>query len=194
MKKSLSLFLTICSLLLLSAKFSIAQTDEEWTPKTPFDTALARKMLDPGTATITGVAYRRANTLKKNKVEYIIVTLYPVTPYFVELQQLRKKAKSWSDLIKMSAVAHKYRIETKTDAKGNFTFSEMKPGKYYLEASMPYSLSGQYTEKIGSVSDNAGNTVTVSGPTQTYNVNLSHEAEKYVEITKEGETVTIKLN
>lgn len=70
----------------------------------------------------------------------------------------------------------------------------MKPGKYFLEANMPYSLSGTYIEKIGSASDNAGNTITISGPTQSYNVDLAPLAEKYVEITKEGETISIKLN
>lgn len=56
----------------------------------------------------------------------------------------------------MDRNAMRYRIEAITNSDGEFTFPNMKPGKYYLYGSMDYSLNYNYNKYTGSGYDNYG--------------------------------------
>jgi hypothetical protein len=167
--------------------------------KTPFDTAQARRQLARGTGTIKGVAFTRPNDntafhiktgkLLANKMK---IVLMPVTPYLLEFLDLKKKENPKKlKFAYMSPQAWYFRLEAITNSTGEFTFPEMKPGKYYLEAVLNWSQGGTYNKYTGSAYNGYG-TTNYYTPT-SYTVNHADLLTKFVEVTKEGEIVEIKL-
>ena len=163
----------ITVLLSLSTINALAQKPLEiMQPKGEFNIELAAKMLNEGTAEIKGYTSYEERTpigIKVGETVYgrrgVIVTLYPLTPYLEEYLSLKKRNKSGKRLATISRVAGSFRIEAKIySAKGEFLFTGLLPGKYYLE-SMVHFASGIGGKEVSGV----------------------------VEITKEGETVNCKL-
>ncbi len=119
-------------------------------PQTAFDEASTRRQLEPGTITLRGNAATKANKVGSSFIKHFttlyparpgtVVTLYPYTPYFEEWYKLRKSLAKGGKLAVMSPLAYSYRIVTKvTDAKGNFEFTQLQPGRYYLEAVIAFT-------------------------------------------------------
>lgn len=121
-------------------------------PSLPFDEAATAHALEPGAASVRGVASTKSNTIGQGESilrslakSYLAprgttVTLFPATPYFEEWYALRKKHRDGKKLAVMSNLAYSYRIVTKVvDNQGNFEFRGLKPGKYYLEASIVFT-------------------------------------------------------
>lgn len=146
-----------------------AQSKTYILPGTYFDEEAAKAALQPGKSAIRGVAYTRGfkdTSLvpdrgilgKLNKIgpkqfarRGTIVTLFPLTPYFQEYLELRSKYKSGGKKVAViSPEAYEYRITTEVvDDKGNFQFTNLKPGKYLIEATVSYMKNGVGSEQVG---------------------------------------------
>lgn len=133
-------------------------------PGTYFDKNVAANALAPGNSAIRGVAYTKGSQnskrfqilldkLGKKKLARrgTIVRLFPLTPYFQEYLELRSKYKpSGKKIAVITPEAYKYRIETAVvDDNGNFQFTNLKPGKYLLEAEVTYTKTGTASEQVG---------------------------------------------
>lgn len=142
-------------------------------PTQQFDAKMAAAMLAQGNSQIAGVAYYEGRTLvgiKSEETVYAregtIVSLYPLTTYLEEYLKLKGKNKEGKQIASINPEAASYRVEVKIiNAKGEFAFSGLKPGKYYLlsEVYFPSGIS-------------------------------SREVSEVVEITSNGETVKCKLS
>lgn len=163
MNKKLSFILLIC--VVFSVYGSVqAQRKTYILPGTYFDKDLAANALAPGNAAIRGVAYTKGSQnskrlqilldkLEKKKLARrgTIVRLFPLTPYFQEYLELRSKYKpSGKKIAVITPEAYKYRMETTVaDDNGNFQFTNLKPGKYLLEADVTYTKTGTVSEQVG---------------------------------------------
>jgi hypothetical protein len=168
--------------------------------KTPFDTTEAKTALALGKGTIKGVAAIKPRDVsvldrwheKKIYANKITIMLFPVTPYLLEYLELRKKENPKK--LKFAYIdpnCLRYRLEAVTNSTGEFTFPNMKPGKYYLEAILPWQRSGSYNKYTGYADDGYGRTNYYTP--QYYVNNYNTLITKFVEVEKEGETVEIKL-
>lgn len=119
-------------------------------PQTEFDFKLAAEMINAGNSQIIGKAlFETKAGLIGRKIEpdtYAkrgnVVTLYPITPYFQEFLELRKKDKKDRQMAAISREANSFRVLTKVYSDtGDFKFVGLKPGKYFLECFV-YYLSG----------------------------------------------------
>lgn len=165
-------------------------------PEVAFDSVQAKKMLAKGTATIKGIAFTKAKNNMGFKAgvriyaNQIRVVLLPVTPYFEAWYQLRKDKENLKKrrYIYLSNDAYKYRLEAITNSDGEFTFPEMRPGKYFLQGFLGWTYKGSYNEYVGS-----------RGQTDYYQqkqYSVSHEdrIEEFVEVKENGEIVKVKLH
>lgn len=139
-------------------------------PQTTFDFKLATDMLNSGSSTIKGKILFETKTgfFTKDKTWGKAgnkVSIYPITPYFNEFLELRKKDKKDKRMASISREANSFRIETKVySVEGDFMFAGLKPGKYFIEGFV-FFLGG------------------VGG----------YQVEGIVEISTEGETVEAKI-
>lgn len=108
----------------------------------------------------------------------ITVRLYPVTPYLEEYLKLKKKEDpSKLRFVYMHEIPKQYRLEAITNSSGDFTFPNLKPGKYYLEADLEYRRNYRDDFDPSYV---------------TYSLH-NKKLEKVVDIKKPNEVKTIKL-
>lgn len=170
-------------------------------PTRKFDSIVAKKALALGKGKITGVAFTRTKNGYGMKVgqkvlaNKILIQLFPVTPYFEEYYSLWKdKSKNnpkKNRYVYMDTQAYRYRLEAVTNSSGEFTFPDMKPGKYYLWANLDYSRSYSYNQYTGSGYDGYGR-IDYYSPS-SYNKNFSEFLELFVEVKADGEIVNVKL-
>ncbi|MBZ4189394.1 hypothetical protein [Niabella beijingensis] len=159
-------------------------------PEATFDSAMALSMLAKGTASIKGqVSIKPRNQFggkaplaKSYLGSNMVVSLFPVTPYLEKWYQYRQQREGKTIIIAMSPLAYQSRIDTKTDDKGYFKFTELKPGKYFLQTyfDVDYTADGGY-----SVSRNQF---------YTKEVHYTERIEKFVEIRNGEDPVNVKLN
>lgn len=127
---------TCCILIFLLCFYfnAKAQRNIEYVlPTASFDKEETYKMLDKGNGSIEGtISFKKRGYV--NYPGYLEkVLLYPVTPHLTEYIELKKKFNSRKKQAAMTKEAAMARIETKTiDSKGNFVFTNIKPGKYYI--------------------------------------------------------------
>lgn len=168
--------------------------------KAPFDSVAARNALARGTATIAGEAFIRRNPYgnkawhgNRINADKITILLFPVTPYLLEYLDLKKKENPRKlKFAYVNPVAWSYLLEAVSNSDGEFTFPNLKPGKYYLEAIMPWSHSGSYNQYTGSGYNNYGGR-TDYYDRKSYFVNHYEKLTKFVEIKNDNETVRVKL-
>lgn len=165
-------------------------------PQVYFDSADAVNRLAEGNSTISGVSFAREGSFINGKVHNAFnqtVLLFPFTAYFAEWYNL-KYDNPKSNII-MVPQAFAQRLETKTDAYGNFSFKKMKPGKYYLECSINYSGTAVGTERVGTGAYYYGWS-SYSYPiyqSYYYNYNAVQKANKVVEVKRDGQLIEVKL-
>ncbi|CAN7587704.1 carboxypeptidase-like regulatory domain-containing protein [Pseudoxanthomonas sp. LjRoot143] len=159
---------------------------EEVQPQIAFDKAQAVAALDKGNASITGVAcsYHDGYVYLADNTQ---VMLFPATPYLDEWVRLRKKDQR-NRVVTMSDDAYATRVETETDAKGNFRFQEMQPGRYYLF--MQFAFNQAMSRDVYAGTSNTGYGAVNHYQRQDYTVARNDEMIKDVEI-KPGDT-TVK--
>lgn len=136
--KKINLMLSICFILLgiISANAQYKQQERKIPlkmPKQVFDEAAAKDALEPGSATLTGVVRLTLDNKRIVVGRNTTVDLYPMTPYFEEWYKLKKKENVRKNkLVGMDSLAAKYRVYCETNNDGDFTFPNLKPGKYIL--------------------------------------------------------------
>ncbi|MDF2515228.1 MAG: putative lipoprotein [Sphingobacterium sp.] len=170
-------------------------------PTLKFDSLEAKNRLALGKGKIMGEAYTRQKNgygmkiLGKIKANKIKVTLFPVTPYFEEYYKLWKdKSKNnpkKNRYVYMDKNAYRFRLEAITNSDGEFTFPDMKPGKYYLYGSLDYTLNYNYNKYTGSGYNGYGR-IDYYAP-DSYSRDFNEFLETFVEVKKEGEVVKVKL-
>ncbi|RQO30417.1 hypothetical protein DBR32_12680 [Taibaiella sp. KBW10] len=135
--KMCNTLLTILAICLSTVAFS----QELVYPKAAFDQVSAKKALANGKSAIMGSVffapinniYGIKNTNAKTYGKYAVVSIFPLTPYIQEWKKLKvKNSLRQKKLVKMSDEVYATRLDVKADEGGNFQFTEMKPGKYFL--------------------------------------------------------------
>ncbi len=174
---------------------------EVFYPQAAFDSLEAKKMLARGKSTIKGVAFTKTrnnvgikagNRIYANQIK---VVLLPVTPYFNAWYQLRKEKENFRKrrYVYLSDNAYRYRLEAVTNSDGEFTFPEMKPGKYFLQGFLPYTKNGYYHEYTGAGYNSYGGRTNYYELKQ-YAVNHEDRIEEFVEVKADGEVVKVRLH
>lgn len=156
----------LSTLLLMQISFeSYSQKKEVMPSKNEFNIDVARQMLEEGGITIEGTASAKEFT-DNNRFNQALgvkifskkhhakpgtkVLLFPMTPYFEEYLELRKKyLKSNEHVAVLSEDAFKHRIETSVGENGKFKFEKIKPGVYYIETVVNYTGSDVYDVAVG---------------------------------------------
>ena len=205
MKKCLILIISF-----LCAGEAFSQKDSYF-PQVFFDKKQAESQLGVGKSTIEGVAFTRekrtipftmgavkVKTGKKHMARpNTVVMLFPVTEYFTEFYNLRKKLESKTKQVLMSNEAFAVRREAYTDDYGRFRFENLKVGKYYLETIVDFTAVGSYKQQTGtSTAYNVYGTPLYSTPiyeTFFYDYEAAHRESKFVEVKKDGQVIEIKL-
>ncbi|RZL62345.1 MAG: hypothetical protein EOO93_09185 [Pedobacter sp.] len=171
-------------------------------PTVKFDSVQIKNALLEGNGTIAGVAFTRTKAIygvnspvSKVPASRVRIQLFPVTPYFEEYYKLWKdKSKNNpknNKYVYMADRAFRLRLEAITNSSGEFTFPNMKPGKYYLFANVNYDLSYNDKEYTGSGYNAYGKTDYYKQ--NAYAKNYNDFLETFVEVKTDGETVNIKL-
>ena len=205
MKKCLILIISF-----LCAGEAFSQKDSYF-PQVFFDKKQAESQLGAGKSTIEGVAFTRekrtipftmgavkVKTGKKHMARpNTVVMLFPVTEYFTEFYNLRKKLESKTKQVLMSNEAFAVRREAYTDDYGRFRFENLKVGKYYLETIVDFTAVGSYKQQTGtSTAYNVYGTPLYSTPIyETFfdDYEAAHRESKFVEVKKDGQVIEIKL-
>lgn len=173
-----------------------------FTPETVFNSEVAASALEKGNATIQGVVFVKRNdmspTARGSKAygSEVEVILFPVTDYFNEWYKLRKKKETKINRVYMSEEAVKYSIVTKTDSEGNFKFTNLKPGKYFMQTFVGYYTAKHADHYQGSDSYTYGGTryITNYYERENYLISNGERIEEFVTIKSDNQTVNIKLN
>ncbi|WP_131537185.1 hypothetical protein [Pedobacter nototheniae] len=190
--------LVLTTLILLFSAVTLKAQKAAYYPQVPFDSIQAKNMLALGKSSIEGVAFTRPKNGYGMKVgskilaQNVVVTLFPVTPYFEEWYKLRGKMENKKTSVYMSEQAFRYRITVNTDSYGRFKFDKMKPGKYFLQSFASYSRSGSTPVYRGSGYNNYGGR-TDYYDYQSYTNNYTDRIEEFVEITRDGQAIEMKL-
>jgi hypothetical protein len=197
-KKSIALILLISFFLIrcspLSNADGLSKKNEQVIlyPDSPLNVEKAKSQIAKGKSTIRGILYQKVNKMAviggKTFGKNIKVTLFPVNEYFMEWYNLREKKETKSTTVYMSNDAFSFRIEVTTDEYGRFTFSEMKPGKYFLQAFMTTISNYKNYVEVGTNSYG-----TAFYQKQHQQVVNNHRVEKFIDIEEDEKTVEINL-
>jgi hypothetical protein len=168
-------------------------------PTVPFDSLRAKSALAIGKGTIQGVAFTKPKTQFGYKAPLasriyganIRVVLYPVTPYLEEWHRLRNKKEGKKTRVYLSDAAARYGLVTTTDDYGRFTFNQMKPGTYFLQAILNWQHTGTKDVYQGSGYHDYGRTDYYTR--QNYSIGHSDRLEEFVTVEKDGEVTKVKL-
>ncbi|MCW3465937.1 DUF3108 domain-containing protein [Chitinophaga nivalis] len=179
--------------------------------KSTFDKVATLKLLNEGTAVITGQAFARDNenegmlsgmaVLNVNKKQFapagVSIVLIPYTDFFKEWLKLNESSRKKGISIPLpQEVAECIKVTTVYDDKGHFEFVNLMPGDYLLYTEFGYKHTSKRTEVVG-YTDTYINGLFQGTSTNTvsnsYNVNASASVKKVVSIDKAGEKVEVKL-
>lgn len=166
-------------------------------PTGSFDLAAAKTAIEPGSGTIRGAAcvvktvtghegMTRADNQK--------VVLYPASPYIEDMLNLIHKTKPGSADIEADPAITAVRLEGKTNENGQFQFSKMKPGKYFVVADVHSTIAGSRNVYTGSgySADAFGGFTTDYYQKQNFTVNYEDILYQEVEV-KGDEMVHVTL-
>lgn len=159
-------------------------------PSVEFDEESAKKALQPGGSIITG----QACAAWKGNIIYAAgqkVYLYPATPYWEQFVALSKKSKPGRDEVVPLEAALRTRMEATANELGQFQFSKMKPGRYFLITSVSAVLGGTRDVYAGQVSN--GYATANVYRAQDYSFDSASEMTKYVDVKSDGDTVKVTL-
>jgi hypothetical protein len=167
------------------------QVDGNWLPIVEFDVAQANAMLTGGKARIEGVAVAKENDTPFTGINLSTghwaqpgtrVVLFPRTSYFDQYLALRDE---YERAAQISAEAFSYRRETQVGTDGQFVFTDLGPGEYYLEAVIQYVQATEQNVQTGT----QYTTIRGSNP----HVSWEHVHEDPIYTTVYGSYVASKL-
>lgn len=192
--------------------FILLNKEMDYNPFTStFNKEETLKLIQSGSATISGQAYARDNenegllkgiaVFNINKKQYAkpgtSILLIPYTPYFKEWislnEKLRKKGRS-IPLAKEAAECIK--TTTVYDQDGHFEFTNLMPGDYLLYTEFGYVHTRVGSQVVGYTDTYIngifqGSTAQRAGYRQA--TNASATIKKIITVKKEGEKVNVKL-
>ncbi|MGE8381985.1 hypothetical protein D3C87_667420 [compost metagenome] len=198
--KTLPKILSINLLLFLCCSIAYAQKAPQWVlPTTPFNEAETARLMERGSATIEGTATLKKKGKDNFGVKGSQILLFPVTPYFTEFLELKKKFNSRKKQATMSPVAFTYRIEGRfLDDKGTFQFTNLKPGKYYIISWIAFARQKTVAVQTGtSTSYNVYGYALGSSPIYEdyhYDVFIENEVSGFVEVKEAGAVVNVMVS
>lgn len=164
-------------------------------PLAEFDANLAANALKEGSSTIIGkaCAYKKEGLIqvfgrKRFDATNVTVNLYPVTPYLEKWYQLREKKENKKTAVFANRESAKYTLTTKTNDKGEFVFSRIKPGKYFVQIMFNFTEVQTKSVLVGA------DETTDYYQLRDFYTDHSDRLEQFVEITKDGESkkITVK--
>jgi hypothetical protein len=181
----------------------------------PFTTTFNKnetlKLVESGTAVISGVSYKKDNenegplsgiaVLNINKKQYApsgtSVLLIPYTEYFKEWVNLNEKLRKKGRAIPLSnEAAECIKVTTVYDNDGHFEFTNLMPGTYLLYTEFGYVHTSVRTEVTGYTDTYINGMFAGSSErtaTSREGSNAIASIKKIVTIKKEGEKLEIKL-
>ena len=192
--------LSIIILLFFAIPISYAQKAPEWVlPSTPFNELETAKLMEKGTSTVQGTAVLKKKGKDNFGVKGSQILLFPVTPYFTEFLELKKKYNSRKKQATMSPIAFTYRVEGRfIDEKGTFKFTDLKPGKYYLISWISFAKQKTVAVQTGtSTSYNVYGYVLGSSPIYedyNYDVFIENEVSGFVDLKESSGVVNVVIS
>lgn len=191
-------------IVLICTVFCYAQRAEEKIfPQQKFDPVAAKTALAKGTTTLKGKAVTRAKNSLGFKAPFaptifginVTVELYPYTPYFAEWYTLKKKEENLkkNKIVYMDTEAYNVKLTTKTNNKGQFTFTNMLPGKYILVGIIPWDEGRMKTYYNGSQFDGNSGTMVNYYENQYYTVHHNDFLMRVIEIKGDQSVVNENL-
>ena len=167
-------------------------------PQLWFDKNDAIKKLELGKTTITGEAFTRENSgvaaAKYKPKKGTKVLLFPVTDYVSRYHDMKKANPDFA--IVMTEEAFSYRLEALTDENGNFTFKQMKPGRYLIMCNIQFVGTASALKEVGRTHYANGYGYMGSTPiyeSYMYNYNGDHFLSKFVDVKEEDKIVEANL-
>jgi len=175
-----------------------------------FDKEQTYKMVSAGSATISGQIYARDNEnttkggiaiLNVNKKQYAqqgtTVILIPYTDYFKEWIALNEKLRKKGQAVPLSKeAAGCIKVTSVYNNDGNFEFTNLMPGEYYLFTEFGYTHTASRTEVVGYTDTYINGFfqgTTANTQVNRYKTSAIAALKKIVTINKEGEKITVKL-
>ncbi len=160
-------------------------------PSSAFDAVAAKAALEPGTSTIRGAGcVRRRGFLFLAAKQHVY--LYPDSAYIQEALKLMQKVKPDRERLEIDPAALAARIDGMTNANGEFQFTRLKPGRYYLFTTISSNISGVSDVNTGSTVDNNGD-ITEWHAWMPYTNQYTDVLHKDVEVKQDGQTVSVTL-
>lgn len=168
-------------------------------PVTVFDASSANSSLEAGAATINGIVLLKSNKRSKTYIKQEVY-LFPATEYFDEFLKLKKKNKR-----KKVVVDNKFLAAKKTsminDENGSFSFSNVKPGKYYLYTELHTLGSENIRHKVGNqqwgvyngMGTRIGGYSTPVYGDKMWMTSKLHILSKEISVTDQNQTITVEL-
>lgn len=167
-------------------------------PASDFDAKAAGTALNYGTATLIGKACVNKGGLgsyvlggRKFSAGNVAVFLYPVTPYLEKWYQLREKKETKKTGVFLNGEVSKYKLNAVTNSKGEFVFSRLKPGKYFVQ--LIFNFTERQTRRIYTGSNDDGEVITDYYEDRDFYTDHSDRLEKFIEIKSDGESQKITL-
>lgn len=175
-----------------------------------FDKEQTYKMVSAGSGTISGQIYARDNEnttkggiaiLNVNKKQYAqqgtTVILIPYTDYFKEWIALNEKLRKKGQAVPLpKEAAGCIKVTSVYDNDGNFEFTNLMPGEYYLFTEFGYTHTASRTEVVGYTDTYINGFfqgTTANTQVNRYKTSVTAALKKIVKINREGEKITVKL-
>ena len=175
-----------------------------------YDISAVKKQLQKGTGTIKGKMFARSRNgdlgpfygIKqiggKKKASERMVYLIPYNDYvkdYIRLKNSSEKPKK-KIFVKLHEDVFNTRLEGRTNSEGNFTFPNLKPGKYYIfgDVRTVSTVKKKYYSN-GNIATNAYGQVIAEGYS-SYNQYSSMEdyVDNIVEVIKDGDVVFVNIS
>lgn len=160
-------------------------------PTVAFDAEAAKVALARGTGTIRGRVCLVGDTTEDTSS--LRVSIYPVTPHLLAWKDLRSSLPKDS-FVSMRPEVVAMRLDARTNADGVFEFTEMKPGKYFLQVGGTIYHTSTYDVYTGSGYSNTpyGTVTTNYYRKESQTSSKSGVLEEFIEL-KEGKTKSLTM-
>jgi tetratricopeptide (TPR) repeat protein len=171
-------------------------------PATEFDAKTAAEAIKEGSSTLTGraCAYVRNGLWGLGGTERfdaakVRVALFPWSPYLQQWYELRERKEDKDTGVFIGQEAQQQALQTKTNQKGEFVFSRLKPGKYFLQIVFNFTQVKTKRVNMGSDVSQVGNVVITQNYYQDrdFFIDRNSRLESFVDIAKDGEVKKITV-
>jgi tetratricopeptide (TPR) repeat protein len=163
-------------------------------PAMEFDSAQSQLALEPGNSTIVGKAASKKGGYRFDAAG-VQVLLYPMTPYLESWYKLRENKENKETSVFMCGAASAAVRTTTTDAEGNFAFTNVKPGKYLVQARWSFTQRRVDNVFVGTDTYRDGPVLVHENNYEERESYIDHSdrLERVVTLGRDGETVKVSL-